>query len=46
MAELSLNLNCKTQKHKDVYILLAAIDTILLQEKELSEEIESLQTEI
>ena len=41
-----LNLNCKTQKHKDINLLLAVIDTILLQEKNLTEEIESLQSEI
>ena len=41
-----INLHCETQRNKDVNILLAVIDTILLQEKELLEAIESLKTEI
>ena len=41
-----LNLECKTQKHKDINVLLAVIDTILFQETYLNESIDSLKKKI
>ena len=41
-----LNLNCNTQKHKDIKVLLAVIDTVLFQETYLNESYDSLKTKI
>lgn len=41
-----LNLNCKTQKNKDINVLLAVIDTVLFQETYLNESIDILKTKI
>lgn len=41
-----LNLNCNTQKYKDIKVLLAVIDTVLFQETYLNESFDSLKTKI
>ena len=41
-----LNLNCKTQKNKDINVLLAVIDTILYQETYLYDLTDSLKKTI